>query len=106
MSHTLRHEHFLAQAEENQISAKFQSFDFKRARLLDLGKEPAGTFDRPGYELRKERHVKGEIYETSRGRDTPLENVEHVADRLEGIKADADGNPEVHEKIGSDFVAR
>ena len=58
---------------------------------LELRKESLCALNRPGHQLREERDIHAERNDVSLGLDPTPEDVEGVADRLEGVEADPIG---------------
>ena len=67
-------------------------------RRLQLRQQIVGPLDRPGHQLRKERHERQEADEAAFRLDGAEVGVDGVAHRLERVKGNADGQDDLRDE--------
>jgi len=92
-----RDHRFLEQSPDDQQQPHRHHSAIELGGLLELGHEIGGPDDRPGDEVREERHQQQNV-EQSRGGHTPAVHVDNVADPLEGEERDADRQDHLHQR--------
>jgi hypothetical protein len=87
--------HFLEQSPQNLAQTIDCPSVVEGARLLELWKQIAGPVDRTCHEQGEETYVGKEGNNVASGTDFFLKNINGVAQRLEGVEADAYGEDDV-----------
>ena len=83
--------HFLEKADQKERQAVRDALPVDLRRALQLRQQIVSPLDRPGHQLRKERHERQEADEAAFRLDRAEIGVDRVAHRLERVKRDADG---------------
>lgn len=83
--------HLFAESPKDLAHAVDGGSVVEGAGLEELGQEVGGALDGAGYQLRKETDEGEEGYHVVGGFNLALVHVDGVAERLEGVERDADG---------------
>ena len=96
----------LEQAEGEVLHAEGESLRRDGPLLVELGDEIPGLDDGSGHELREEGDVQRGPHEIALGRYLAAGDVDGVAERLEGIEGDADGQEDAQRPGAGDAEER
>ena len=91
----VRNDDFLEHAPEDEPKPTNCEVIIKSALFLDLWQQGARTFDGPSHELRKKTDKGSKVQQGLRWLELPAVNVDGVAQRLEGVEADANWQDEL-----------
>ena len=92
------HEQFLAQADEEHGSAGAEAVRGGADVAVELRQKNRGAHDRPGDEVGKERDEHRVLDERVHARNDAAIDIDGVAHRLEGVKADAGGKEDAQQR--------
>src|SRR5690606_35876472 len=91
-------ERLLRQAPHDEVEPRAHAVAVEGRRAFDLWEQCFCANDGPGGYLREERQVEGVIGQALRGRDVASIDVDDVAQRLEGVKRDANRKEDVERR--------
>ena len=87
----VRKQQFEREAPEDEADAPRGLRVVESALAVELRQQPFRPFDGTGDELREEAYESEKAQRTARGRDASAVHIDGIAQRLEGVEADADG---------------